>query len=673
MGNLDGIIIKEEDIVRFAIFFGVGNSTNFNTNLRKMVEIVLHKVYPNTLSNEKIAEEIRSMYQMEFTNEEIYNAILTNKRNRFEIDQNDRKTKHLEVRLNAKTYQNIDGKYAEKNISGIVNEFYEKHTEFSSFGIEKIEEIIKRYIYLKFNKDAKELKAILTLSPADMVAEDRAMEFNEDEKEILNAFFSWENTKKDEVIYEILSSALEYCMLTTRKGNSISKTMFQGKVFYLDTNIIFRLAGLNGEERTKSSQKFIQKCKDCGIKLKYTNFTKEEINNTLDSAVNYYKYVLRGKCPMGQTGMEALEYNMPKKELYEVYLEWTKDTNNKYDDYASFRKYLDKQIVKVLNKFEMDTKDSYAGLKAGEDFDIYVRELTEYKEQNNAKSNNPLAVKMDIENYMFMQEKANQELSKSLWDKKYYFISADHRLINWAIEKTPGVVPIFVLPSFWYSFMLKYHGRAEDDFSAFCQFLKLRPAYKEPDIPNSRAAIVARIMEMDESTEIKDEIALDASTKLREFKEELNPEEIEAVMKEAVDSVIEKKADIAVREKLKTYEDTHRAEVANSRDEGRRLEKEEIVMRKANQMACRNKKIKCAMLILGILAILFGIYLLVKQQILFGEESKILKWGDFLNNGFVQLGIGLILILGGKVTDLLGVLEIDPEKLKDKAEKKLYK
>lgn len=79
------------------------------------------------------------------------------------------------------------------------------------------------------------------------------------------------------------------------------------------------------------------------------------------------------------------------------------------------------------------------------------------------------------------------------------------------------------------------------------------------------------------------------------------------------------------------------------------------------------------MLILGILAILFGIYLLVKQQILFGEESKILKWGDFLNNGFVQLGIGLILILGGKVTDLLGVLEIDPEKLKDKAEKKLYK
>ena len=36
-----------------------------------------------------------------------------------------------------------------------------------------------------------------------------------------------------------------------------------------------------------------------------------------------------------------------------------------------------------------------------------------------------------------------------------------------------GDIPTFVLPSVWYSTLLKYKNRTENDYGAFCKFLSM--------------------------------------------------------------------------------------------------------------------------------------------------------------------------------------------------------
>ena len=47
------------------------------------------------------------------------------------------------------------------------------------------------------------------------------------------------------MLYEIVSFAVDYCRLTVKKDKANFATFLKGKTFYLDTNIIFRMMGLN--------------------------------------------------------------------------------------------------------------------------------------------------------------------------------------------------------------------------------------------------------------------------------------------------------------------------------------------------------------------------------------------------------------------------------------------
>lgn len=344
MNNLSEIVISNEDIVRFAILFGDSDASSFKTNLSKMIELILYQEHPNSMSIVDIITKIKELYLMEFTEEEVKSVIHDNKKGKFEISQNSRN-----YELTPKAFQAIQERYTRKDISLMIKRFYDEHSEFAELGLQAVEDIIKKYIFLKFNKDAKTLKWILTLDVNQVYEEDRIEDFNEIEKEVLNSFFSWENEEKNVLVYEIISSALQYCKMTTRKENAISNSIFRGKTFYLDLNIIFRLAGFNLAERQEVTGSFIRKCKECGIKIKYTNFTKAELDWTLDSSVEGIKKYTSGKAPIGKEAMHMLKPKMRNKDLYYVYSDWAKDTvNHRYYDFKEFRRYLDRRVEDVL-------------------------------------------------------------------------------------------------------------------------------------------------------------------------------------------------------------------------------------------------------------------------------------------------------------------------------------
>lgn len=64
------------------------------------------------------------------------------------------------------------------------------------------------------------------------------------------------------MLYEIVSFAVDYCRLTVKKDKANFATFLKGKTFYLDTNIIFRMMGLNNVQRKETTLRFINKCKE---------------------------------------------------------------------------------------------------------------------------------------------------------------------------------------------------------------------------------------------------------------------------------------------------------------------------------------------------------------------------------------------------------------------------
>lgn len=668
MNNLSEIVISNEDIVRFAILFGDSDASSFKTNLSKMIELILYQEHPNSMSIVDIITKIKELYLMEFTEEEVKSVIHDNKKGKFEISQNSRN-----YELTPKAFQAIQERYTRKDISLMIKRFYDEHSEFAELGLQAVEDIIKKYIFLKFNKDAKTLKWILTLDVNQVYEEDRIEDFNEIEKEVLNSFFSWENEEKNVLVYEIISSALQYCKMTTRKENAISNSIFRGKTFYLDLNIIFRLAGFNLAERQEVTGSFIRKCKECGIKIKYTNFTKAELDWTLDSSVEGIKKYTSGKAPIGKEAMHMLKPKMRNKDLYYVYSDWAKDTvNHRYYDFKEFRRYLDRRVEDVLRGFERDDIQTHNELTTKEIFQAYVEELNEFKLKNGKEFVHDKALNTDIENYMFIEKKASSENTASLIDKRTFFISTDQRFINWAVSKKPGSVPSFFLPSFWYSLMLRYDGRAtRDDYSAFCQFLKLRPAYKEVDLEETRDKIAMKIFELDESSAMKDEIAIDISEKIREHSKELSDEEIEVVFAESVNSVIDKKISEAVQKEREENEEKMEMKLQGSFNEGEKTGEDNAIHSIAVDEAERNRKIKQFIRVGCVIVIIIAIFIIKKNYNAADEGNLITKIANFYALPVVTILVSILLYFMTAILGNTNILTEDIEKLEAKYKRKV--
>lgn len=113
-------------------------------------------------------------------------------------------------------------------------------------------------------------------------------EFSKIEIDIFNTFLDYHDDDKNKAIFDILSRAVEFAILTSGKGiKEISQEIFNDKTFILDTNIIFRLLGVGGDERHESVLNLIEKCRLLGIKFEYTGKTHLELHHKLDQIINF--------------------------------------------------------------------------------------------------------------------------------------------------------------------------------------------------------------------------------------------------------------------------------------------------------------------------------------------------------------------------------------------------
>ena len=498
------------NIFRLAMILSSGQAQNFQTNLRKLVKLVLYDNFETPIKLTRIQSIIEEQYSLTFSDTELLSAI---KKDSDDIiiytcaDPVDNT-----YQLQPAEFKNIQEKQT-VNIDEYIALFLTSGECEASWEFETVKELVYKFLYFSFNSDTKTVLELMNRRTSETKSYCVSDEFTPDEAKIINAFLNWHYVPKNEFVLNLISSCFDYCMLTVKKDTSSFSSIFNGKEFYLDSNIIFRLAGFNKVERQVSMNAFIRKCVDSGIKICYTNHTYAETKSTIKYYVDGLKKLLGKKQPLSQEAMQALSSKYANLDFHEEYIKWCKFPTSVLGDFDSFRKHLERIVSNLLSPFKLVVADNYDTHSNRKRFTGLCDDFTEYKAKH-YKNIYEGAIKVDVNNYLYILEKASANDAADFLQLKYYFITADHCLTEWAAIQRPGVVPIFVLPSVWYSILLKYKGRTNEDYAAFCQFLNIRIAPERDTQLAQKRAMLAYIIELDEDHEIKEQIIYDIRDRL---------------------------------------------------------------------------------------------------------------------------------------------------------------
>lgn len=294
-------------------------------------------------------------------------------------------------------------------------------------------------------------------------------DYHETEKNIIIKFLNWENPQKNKAIFDIVSYGIEYCLISSKSDfNNMLGKGIKNKILYLDTNIIYRALGINGDDRQILTNIFLDKCSQCGVTLKISKYTEKEFKNSINfhvSKLSKYKTI----------NIDPSYFDNPNVNLgiYKFYHLWRKgriDTN-----LEKFKHYIFSQFNNLCQKFNItfDYK-KYIDENNTEDKQLlkeYSSSLKNYKkddfEYDESKRNY-----YDAANILFV-EKARGNKHATFLDTKQFIISSDQALRKWDFEREsfPSVV---LLPTQWLSILLRYTGRTEDDYKSFVSFINLK-------------------------------------------------------------------------------------------------------------------------------------------------------------------------------------------------------
>lgn len=184
------------------------------------------------------------------------------------------------ISLKPEKFQEVDRAILANSITTHVKKFISE-TGLDSKYINSIESLLYVAVFENINSfSVDNLKTIIPLIDNEKVTKE--------DIEVFNSFLDYPDEAKNKSIFNIISRAVEFALLTSGKGiKEISQEIFNDKTFILDTNIFFRLLGVGGDERHESILDLIEKCIKLGIKFQYTGKTHIELHHKLDQIISY--------------------------------------------------------------------------------------------------------------------------------------------------------------------------------------------------------------------------------------------------------------------------------------------------------------------------------------------------------------------------------------------------
>lgn len=431
---------------------------------RKVIESVLLECGKKEYSVHQIIDFVQEHYGITFDEETIKEIVLSKKEEGFLTN---RRNDDLFISLTEKRKQILLSKISNKTIDFFISEFQKEYAQLVSVIDSKT--VIYKFIYDIFSTNItsfqklidnkKELSGIINLENSN---------YTEKEKEIINNFLQWDNPEKNKAVFDIASYALEYCMLTNKKGSSsIHLDNLRNKSFYLDTNIIYRGLGINGENRQKRTKTFLKKFNDSGDKIIISESTDTEFK---DGIKGHIDRIRKYESPRVNSNLYQEVEIQP--DIYNFYYKWRIGKVNFsldlfiaeiYTIYDNFKKEFK---IEVDNQRPFDIKDKEIDTLLKD----YASGISTFKQQEGIEIIGSATI--DAENILWIETKREGK-TQNLFDTKFFLISTDQGLRRWDYHREEKT-PIVLLPSQWMSILLRYVNRTEDDFKSFVSFLNLK-------------------------------------------------------------------------------------------------------------------------------------------------------------------------------------------------------
>ena len=572
--------MNENNILRLALIMEDQSATTVDKYICKLVECVLFFSEDPRLSAIELSEQIAVDYKLEFDVLEIENAI--SKKSRGRIILADKK-----YELSPKV---IDQLSRQTSFQALL-EHYIQEFNFetkNTYDVDCLLRKLQEYLYFCFNSNKENLLSLLSVQSATVQSSFVA---TNNEVQQINEFVSWDNAEKNKLLYDIISFSYEYCMLTTKKDSLLSQRIFRGKKFYLDANIIFRMAGINKDERYFVTESFIKKCNEVGIELYYTSETLDEILRVIDGQISYILSMTQGQPPVNSEILKKIDQSSEINDFYVVYCNWCKESQNNFKDFSSFQRYMWRKIQDVIDnlKFVQIQKCLYDDNNA--QFNQKCDSLEAFKKEKRPNKNNSKAsLQTDINNLLYISSLRSSSAVTNLWETNEYFVSADQLLTNWSRTAHSGV-PIVVIPSTWLSIILRFSGRSEDDYKSYCLFMSLRQHRSDDDPIGLNPTFLLKSLAIRTADQDVKRLIIEEIINNRSSYPVSSENDYPVIIQNAFDEILRKSRDDFRREMLVLVDDANRASSAQIEELRERLNDQSMgegtAMKIANNRADR--------------------------------------------------------------------------------------
>lgn len=452
-----------------ALLYARNNSSNISTKqiIRKIVEdALLHSDPSKAILVSSLISFIEENYAIAFSSEEV-SAIIKDQKFKDCFEYYEDEGLRVSLKRNRRTVLEQES-MSNKNLHDYIVDFIKAQNLDDS----KID-VFYRFLYGVFTTNLEGYKQLL--KEKSILQVDNSL-FEDEDKIIINRFLEWDDKGKNAAIFNLASYALEYCMLTNKKDALFEIDNLKNKNLYLDSNILFRAIGVNGEDRRLRTEQFLTRFSKVQQNLFVTKETDTEIRETIDY---YISKLNRAATPTAKVNPKVYVETVDIDGFYKSYFKWRINRTN--SSINAFKMYLLAKYEEILAKHHIQ-KDS---IKPFEDEEV-KEQLKDYESQllNHSEDKSYSAAEIDARNMIWMERKRNGQ-NEDIYQVKYFFVSSDQHLRRWDYNRNHNEVPIVMLPSQWLSMALRFLERSDDDYKSFVCFLNMkvnRPTLSEEQL-----------------------------------------------------------------------------------------------------------------------------------------------------------------------------------------------
>lgn len=462
--------MTEQTLLRFAMILQNQAPSTLNKYICKLSEAILFD-HPEGMSALALSGAIRDQFSLSFTPDEVRHAVeMKGKPNIGEEE------KEFFLQDAARRKLTTDHSLFE-DLNKVCEKFVGE--DGSEQSPDAVSTLLERYLYYCFNSNVDNLLSLFNLSQSDNkgIIHGRELDLSDEEIAVIDRFIAWDDEEKDQLVYKIVSACYDYCMLTIKKDINVSKDLFRGKRFYLDANVIFRVAGINREDdrdRQAMTKSFFKHCQNVGIELYCTGATMDEVYRVISAQIGFVRSICGDSMPVDPMVLRRLNSAVEINDFYIIYYDWCRGKENQHGDYEAFGKYLLDLVQQVIFQLKIKGSGNYWDRENTDDLFEQAQSLMEYKNTKRTTRRASLkSAETDVTNILDVLKQRGSKGEPNIWQTNDFLVSADYMLVNWANRHFYGV-PIVVLPSAWLSIILRFTGRADDDYKAFCRFLTQR-------------------------------------------------------------------------------------------------------------------------------------------------------------------------------------------------------